>query len=108
MGINLQILLFLGIIVLQIALITVTAKGLKALQRTMSISEQKTFMRKTRSCEEYGAENKKEEEKHTEKKEIKDLRQTSGEEELLFIKQVELNKTDPIMEINIVADRKEK
>ena len=105
MGLNLQILLFLSIIVLQIALITVTAKGLKVLQRTMSIPGQKTSMTKTLGHEEYGIENKKEGEKHTEKKETDNLYPAPESEELLFIKEVELNKEDPVTEINIIVDR---
>lgn len=36
---------------------------------------------------------------------MKSLRQTSGDEELLFIKQLKLDKRNPITEINIVANK---
>lgn len=108
MGTNLQILFFISIVVLQVVLITVTIKGLKVVQRTMGLLEQKVLMTDTRGYKQYGIENEKGEKKHTEKQEVEDLQQSPGEEELLFIKQVELNKTDPIMEVNIIADRKEK
>ena len=108
MGANLQVLFFISIIVLQIALITVTAKELKALQRTMSILEQKASMKKTRGYEENEIGNKKEGEKHVEKEEVENPYRIPEKEELLFIKQVELNREDPIVEVNIVADRKEK
>lgn len=108
MGANLQVLFFISIIVLQIALITVTVKELKVLQGIMSILEQKASVKKTRGYEEHEIGNKKEGERHVEKEEVENPYRIPEKEELLFIKQVELNREDPIVEVNIVADRKEK
>lgn len=99
MGVNLQILFFTGIIALQVILIIIIVRGFKILQGAVNFTKQ-----------EGPVENKKKAEVHIkgEEKEIKKLYKIPEGEELLFIKQVKLNKENPATEMNIIADRKEK
>ncbi len=110
MGINLQISFFTSIIILQMILIAIAIKGFETLQEKVNLLEQKVSIMEIRGYREYKAENKKEiensaEKNSTEEKEMKSLCQTSGDEELLFIKQLKLDKRNPITEINIVANK---
>lgn len=99
MGVNLQILFFAGIIALQVILITIIVRGFKILRGAVNFTKQEGHVK-----------NKKKARIHIEgeEKEIKKLYKIPEGEELLFIKQVILNKENPVTEMNITADRKEK
>ena len=108
MGVNLQILFFAGVIVLQVILITIIVRGFKIFERTVNFIKQEKPTVGTHSCKECKIEDKERAEVHIEgeEKEIKNSYQIPEEGEFLFMKQVELNKTDPVVEVNIIADRK--
>lgn len=100
MEVSLQILFFACIIALQIILITIIAKVFKILKGTVNLVKQESLMMETDSYEEHETEDKEKTEGETD-----NLYSAPESEELLFIKEVELNKEDPVTEINIIVDR---
>lgn len=100
MEVSLQILFFACIIASQVILITIIAKGFKILKGTVNFVKQESLMVETDSYEEHETGDK-----GGTGGETDDLYPTSESEELLFIKEVELNKEDPVTEINIIVDR---
>lgn len=111
MGANLQILFSMSTIVLQIILIITVIMGFRTLQRIVNFAGQEGLMAGICSCKEQEAGSKNNEvEKYAGEKErqMRDQYKIPEGEELLFVRQVKLNRNDPITEINIVADKKEK
>lgn len=107
---NLQILFFTSTIVLQIVLIVTVIKDFKVFQEVAIFMKQEGLVAGTCGCGEHETESKNDTEKHAdgEEKQMRDLYEIPEGEELLFIKQVKLNKDDPVTEIDIIADRKAK
>lgn len=101
---GLQILFFTSTTILQIILIVAVVKGFGTL--TVNSVKQEELMKGINGRKGYETESKNGVEEYVEEKEkqMRDLYRIPEGEELLFVKQVKLNKDNPITEINIAAD----
>jgi hypothetical protein len=110
MGVNLQILFSMSTIILQIILIMAVVMGFRTIQETVNFAGQEGIVAGVTSRKEHETESKSEVAKYAGEKEkqMRDQYRIPEGEELLFVRQVKLNRNDPITEINIVADKKEK
>ncbi|MDI9476537.1 MAG: hypothetical protein WBI21_03095 [Natronincolaceae bacterium] len=110
MEVNLQILFFANIIILQIVLVVTVIKDFKIFQETVNLMKQEGLTGGTHGHRKHEIENKNGTGKYAVEKEkqVEDLYKISEEGEPLFIRQVKLSKNDPITELNIVTDKGER
>lgn len=110
MEVNLQILFFANIIILQIVLIVIVIRDYRIFQEMVNPMKQEGIGAGIRGHKKHETENKGEAEKHAAEieKQMREKYKIPEGEEPLFIRQVKLSKNDPITELNIVTGKGER